>query len=259
MILPGRFAAFAPLIFALPDGPLARTDLMQPQFRLHHEPTRAGLLEIYYAPLDVVNTEAKIVLIGIAPGFAPMRLAYRSARRDLHDGLAPEEVLARAKRAASWVGQTRTNLVAMLDALGLPSMLDAPSGWSLFNTHAHLLHSSAACRYPVFVGGGNYSGYAPAFLKTPILRHYIENVLPEELNAIGGALIVLLGRSVADAIETLLPDVLQAKGRTVLRLPHPSAGPGQAQRQQMFAARLPELHAAVAAWHRAENGIETPF
>lgn len=249
MILGNRFEHYAPAIAALPPHrPLTKADLLLPQFRLHQETTRAGLLEIYYSPIDVVNAGAKVVLIGICPGFAPMQLAYQEARDCLLAGVAHAETQERAKRRAQWVGQTRVNLIAMLDALNVPDVVGVPSAAALFDTHAHLLHSSAAIRYPVFVNGGNYSGYAPDMLKTPILRYHIEHILPEELQHIGKALIILLGRSVSDTLQTLLMDKLRVHNRLVLSLPHPSAGPGNAQRKQMFLARLPEHKQAVAEW-----------
>ena len=255
MILGTRFEQFAPAIAALPGhAPLTKADLLLPQFCLHQETTRAGLLEIYYAPIDVVNPNARVVLIGICPGFAPMQLAYQEARDCLRAGMEHTEAQERAKRRAQWVGQTRVNLIAMLDALNVPDAIGAPSGAALFDTHTHLLHSSAAVRYPVFVNSDNYSGYAPELLKTSVLRHYIETTLKEELEHIGAALILLLGRSVSDALQTLLAGELQAHNRLVLSLPHPSAGPGNAQRRQTFADRLPETRQILQNWL-----VNTPF
>ena len=249
MLLNTNFAHYAPAIANLPDhAPLTKTDLLLPEFRLHQETTRAGLLEIYYSPIDVVNASAKVLLIGICPGFAPMQLAYQEARDCLRAGVEDEEAQERAKRRAQWVGQTRVNLIAMLEALNVPVIIGAPSGTALFETHTHLLHSSAAIRYPVFVDGGNYSGYTPDLLKTSILRQYIETTLAEELQHIGTALVLLLGRSVSDALQTLLPSELSAHNRLVLSLPHPSAGPGAQQRRQTFVARLPELRQNIQNW-----------
>ena len=249
MLLNTDLARYAPVIAELPNhAPLTKADLLRPQFRLHQEQTRAGLLEIYYSPIDVVNTGAKVVCIGICPGFAPMQLAYQEARDCLKAGIEYERIQERAKRRAQWVGQTRVNLITMLDALNVPEAIGAPDGAALFGTHTDLLHSSAAIRYPVFVDGGNYSGYAPDLLKTPVLRQYIETTLAEELQQIGTALILLLGRSVSDALQTLLVDELRAHNRLVLSLPHPSAGPGNAQRKQQFADRLPTLKPLVQEW-----------
>jgi hypothetical protein len=256
MILGNRFAQYAPAIAELPeDTPLAKADLLRPEFRLHREQTRNGLLEIYYSPIDVVNAQARVVLIGICPGFAPMQMAYAEAALCLQAGLPHDEAQERAKRRAQWVGQTRVNLIAMLNALDVPAHLGIPSASAsaLFDTHTHLLHSSAAVRYPVFVKGGNYSGYGPDFLKTPVLRRYIETTLPEELAHIGKALVILLGRSVSESLQALIGEQLHSHDRLVISAPHPSTGPGNAQRKQMFADRLPTLKPLVQEWFKTQN------
>ena len=251
-----QFAQFAPAIAALPGHvPLTKTDLLQPPFRLHQEQTKKGLLEIYYSPIDVVNAGARIVCIGICPGFAPMQIAYAQARRGLRASLPPDAIQEEAKRQAQWAGQTRVNLAAMLDALDAPARLGLASAASLFDSHAHLLHSSAAIRYPVFVDGLNYSGYGLDMYKTPVLRHYIETTLPEELACIGKALVVLLGRSVSETLHTLLGDQLRAHDRLVISLPHPSAGPGAQQRRQQFTEHLPRLKQTVQAWYADDHYV----
>ena len=251
MLAEAHFARFAPAIAALPDHvPLTKVDLLQSAFRLHQEATKKGLLEIYYSPIDVVNAQAKVVLIGICPGFAPMQLAYQEAARGLRAGLPYDVIQEQAKRRAQWVGQTRVNLAAMLDALDAPANLGIDGAASLFDTHTHLLHSSAAIRYPVFVDGLNYSGYGPDMLKTLALRRYIETTLPEELACIGKALVILLGRSVSEAVQAVVGAELHQHDRLVLSLPHPSAGPGAQQRKEQFAVRLPQLKQAVQAWYK---------
>lgn len=248
-----QFERFAPAIAALPDHiPLTKADLLQHSLRLHFEQTKKGLLEIYYSPIDVVNVEAQLVLIGICPGFAPMQLAYQEAARGLRDGLPHDIIQEQAKRRAQWVGQTRVNLATMLDALDVPAQMGVPSASALFDTHAHLLHSCAAIRYPVFVDCLNYSGYGPDMLKTPALRRYIETTLPETLSHIGKAVVVLLGRSVSEAVQAVINEELRRHDRLVLSLPHPSAGPGAQQRRQQFTDRLPDLKQTVQAWY--ENG-----
>ncbi len=245
-----QFERFAPAIASLPDHtPLTKADLLQPSLRLHSEQTKKGLLEIYYSPIDVVNAQAQLVLIGICPGFAPMQLAYQEAARGLRAGLPRDIIQEQAKRRAQWVGQTRVNLAAMLDALDVPAHLSVPSALALFDTHAHLLHSCAAIRYPVFVDGLNYSGYGPDMLKTPALRRYIETTLPETFQHIGKAVVVLLGRSVSEAVQAVIGEELRRHDRLVLSLPHPSAGPGAQQRRQQFTDRRPNLKQTVQAWY----------
>ena len=57
----GLFSRYAPYIAALPSRDfLTKDDLLVSTFLLHKE----NGLEIYYAPFDYVNQNAKIVLIG---------------------------------------------------------------------------------------------------------------------------------------------------------------------------------------------------
>src|SRR5215217_2021844 len=86
------FETFAPYIRALPDRQrLTKDDLLTPTFRRYQEEG----LEVYYAPFDYVNRDAKVAVVGITPGWAQKEIAYRSARDDLHAGLAHDEVLRR--------------------------------------------------------------------------------------------------------------------------------------------------------------------
>ena len=73
-----HFAQFAARIAALPDRErLTRDDLLVPDLLLHRE----GRLAIYYAPFDYINPLAKVVLVGISPGFRQMEIALRESRR----------------------------------------------------------------------------------------------------------------------------------------------------------------------------------
>ncbi len=214
---------YAHLIRALPDRErLEKSDLLVSEFRLHHD----SQLDVYYAPFDYVNETAKVLLLGITPGWTQMEIAYRNARQDLLDGLATLEVCQRSKKQASFAGSMRKNLIAMLDGLGLPLLLDIPSSESLFSEHRMLLHTSSAIRYPVFVHGRNYTGHSPRILDTPTLRGFVDNVLAEELRQAPQAVIIPLGKSVAAVLEYLADKGNIERGRCLLGFPHPSGANG---------------------------------
>src|SRR5713226_946243 len=161
------FDQFAESIRSLPDRiPFAKADLLTPQFRLHEE----GRVQIYYAPFDYVNENAKVVLVGITPGWTQMEIAYRFARRALLDGLLPVEVCRYAKQQASFAGSMRKNLISMLDRLDLPKFLGVPSCELLFSDYGSLSHTTSVIRYPVFVNDANYAGHVPDLLATACLR-----------------------------------------------------------------------------------------
>lgn len=98
--------------------------------------------------------------------------------------MSPSEVCAYAKREASFAGSMRKNLIDMLYGLELPKSLGIASSALLFSDYRYLLHTTPAIRYPVFVDGQNYNGYRPNFLKTPLPRRYVKEVLAAELRLI---------------------------------------------------------------------------
>ena len=94
-----------------------------------------------------------MVVVGITPGWAQMEVSLRQARVDLLGGRPLPEVAERAKYAASFAGSMRTNLVAMLDGIGVPGALGIGSAAALFAVHRTLLHPTSIVRYPVHLGG----------------------------------------------------------------------------------------------------------
>ncbi|MBI3757817.1 MAG: hypothetical protein HY267_07570 [Deltaproteobacteria bacterium] len=222
------FDRYALLIRALPSRErLEKADLLIPEFRLHHD----GQLDVYYAPVDYVNETAKVMLLGITPGWTQMEIAYRNVRHDLLDGLSTSEVCQRAKKQASFAGSMRKNLTAMLDGLGVPALLGIPSSESLFSEHRVLLHTSSAIRYPVFVHGRNYAGHSPQILDTPALRWFIDNLLVKELRQVPQAVIIPLGRSVSTVLEYLADKKSIERDRCLLGFPHPSGANGHRVRE----------------------------
>ncbi|MGA8900777.1 MAG: hypothetical protein WB528_14965, partial [Bradyrhizobium sp.] len=101
-------------------------------------------LDIAYAPFDHINTGADIVIVGITPGKQQMREAIDEARRAMMLGLSDAEVLARAKVYASFAGSMRTNLVKLMDAVGVNRLLGIASTASLWGEDSHRAHFTSA-------------------------------------------------------------------------------------------------------------------
>lgn len=242
------FGIFASYIAALPTRDiLTKDDLLVSTFLLHKEKE----IEIYYAPFDYVNEEAKIILMGITPGWTQMEIAYRCAQQGLQRGMDPSEICAYAKRQASFAGSMRKNLIEMLDGVELPKALGIASSALLFSEHRDLLHTTSAIRYPVFVGGRNYTGHKPHLLKTPVLRGYVREVLAEELKRTGSALIIPLGKSVSAALQMLIDEGLLISDRCLLEFPHPSGANGHRVRQ--YANRQAGFKSIVRAWFERQT------
>jgi hypothetical protein len=225
------FNDFTSSIYNLPMRErFSQSDLLIPDFLLAQE----GTLSIYYAPFDSVNENARIIIIGITPGWTQMEIAYRSAYHDFRAGIIPEEACRRAKQKASFAGSMRTNLITMLDSLGIQSRLGMQTSADLFGTRNELLHTTSVVRNPTFVNQKNYTGHMPRLLNVPILRNYVETILAGELNRLPSAIIVPLGRVVNDSLKYLCSiDVIDPK-RCLWGFPHPSGANGHRVKEFKF-------------------------
>ena len=70
----------------------------------------------------------------------------------------------------------RTNLIAMLDGIGLHEKLGIDSTRSLFAEHSELMSSTSAVIYPAFINGKNYTG-TPGPEAYPLLQAFVDQVL----------------------------------------------------------------------------------
>jgi hypothetical protein len=216
-------ARFAPDIAALPERSVySPSELLTPQFLLEQENT----LSVFYAPFDVVNTRARIAIVGITPGWQQMEISFRVARRALLRGAAPEEASWKAKLEASFAGTMRRNLIAMLNDLGLPKLLNIRSAGELFTSATELLHTTSVFRYPVFNGHRNYTGSSPMPSRSKLLMKHARKYFSTELKATSGAVIVPLGKTVGAMLQTLLTENGIPPDRVLLGFPHPSGANG---------------------------------
>jgi hypothetical protein len=183
---------------------------------------RAGPIVVSYAPFEHVQAGARVVIVGITPGEAQARNALLSARSDLSRGVPTAELLRRAKVHASFSGEPmRSNLIAMLDKVGLATHLGIETTQKLWAADSHLIHYTSALRYPVFLNGQNYSGQ-PSMIRTPFLSRFMRECLGEEARALNEAVWIPLGDKPATALKWLVDEGLLAGKQVLDGLPHPS-------------------------------------
>lgn len=194
-------------------------------------------LSVYYAPFDFVNEQAKIVIVGITPGFTQLKNAYLSLQKSTRAGLAIDQLLRNVKSDASFSGSMRQNLIDMLDHIGINKWLDIPSSADLFSSRADLLHSTSALKYPVFVNGANYNG-TPNMIKHEILSRYLVESLGQEVKALKDALFVPLGPKPSAALEYLANKGLVSRERILTGFLHPSAA--SQERVNYFLGKKPK-------------------
>jgi hypothetical protein len=196
---------------------------------------RAGTLSSHYIPFDYVNREARVVLVGISPGFVQWKNAVREAARQLRAGATDAQALRAAKLTGAFSGAIRPNLVALLDHAGLQRWLGIASCATLFGLDNHLMHVTAVLRQAVFVDGKNYNGASPNMLTTPLLQAQMLDYFAREAAALPDAVYVPLGPKVGLALDWLARRGVLDEGRILHGLPHPSGA--NAERIAYFLGR----------------------
>lgn len=187
----------------------------------------SGSLTAIYAPFDYVPPRARIAVVGITPGRVQAENALRAAGKALRDGKSIEQAAAFAKLEASFSGtQTRNNLVAMLDEVGLARKFGLNTCGGLFAPGSEQVHFTSALRYPVFLEGDNYRGN-PSMIRTPALRQMVESYLAEEVRALPDTLWLPLGPKPAEALAHLVRIGALKKELVLDGMPHPSGLNGE--------------------------------
>lgn len=235
------FDRFKEEIARLPER-LDPAHLLNERFNLY----RDKKLEVYYAPFDHIAPNAKLTAIGVTPGWFQMKAAFSEARRGISEGDEPDNVLRRAKYAASFSGPLRTNLVSMLDQLGVDEALGISSTMELFHGKSELFHPTSAVRYPVFVDGKNYTGSKPPLATNAVLVAYVETLLASELALVPDSIVLPLGKSVESALRHLIAVGEIEEDRCLFGFPHPSGA--NAHRVRQFEVNREHLASLVASW-----------
>jgi len=242
------FDRFRDAIAALPPKPcLEKADLLTERFRLFGD----GEIESYYAPFDYVNRAAKVVLVGVTPGWSQMERAFKTACNSLREGLADSEVLRLVKRTAGFAGPMRKLLVGMLDGIELQHHMRIASCSELFDSAFDSLHCTSAVSAPTFKNGANYTGQVPGLTKNPLLRRYVMEALGPELASIPDALIVPLGAAASSAVRLVIEQGVVLPERCLIGFPHPSGANGW--RGRLFAANREQMKEQVRCWFEMKS------
>ena len=237
------FRTFIPDIRRLPCGSeLSQKDLLTRHFRLYSQDG----LEIYYAPVGHVRRKAKIVLLGVTPGWSQMELSYRMARSLIERWQGTSRILSEIKRQVAFAGSMRRNLLRMLNELRLSQYFYIETSEVMFEENSNLFHTTSALRYPIFYRGNNYTGHAPKILSREIHRKMVERLLGQELCQEPTALIIPLGDAASLAVAYLVEGGIVDKKRCLFGFPHPSGA--NALRVKHFTERRIGLKRTLRRW-----------
>lgn len=183
-------------------------------------------IEIYYAPHnEYMNSEARIFIVGITPGFQQMSTAIAAARQGIEEGKSIQQIQYECKVAGRFSGVLRKNIISMLDEIGLNQNLQIVSCSELFGTQEQLLHTISLIPYSVFVKGKNYSGHTPKLIKNQLLMSYVyDNFLSEyeQLKEKERLVIIPLGSAVEEVLCLLMEEGLIQNNCVLKGFPHPS-------------------------------------
>ncbi|WP_164667273.1 uracil-DNA glycosylase family protein [Virgibacillus doumboii] len=236
---------FLPAIQSLgTDRPLTKQDLLTPSFLMDKE----NDITMYYAPHnEYINRDAKIVIVGITPGWNQMKTAFEQFVESHSSGKSLETCLKETKEAAGFAGSMRKNLVDMIDQCGIPDILGIKNSSASFGKDRNLLHTTSIIKYPVFLKGKNYTGHQPPIDRSPSLQHYAFKEFPEELaQIISPALVIPLGKSVEQSILRLVEENKLPNHTYLTGFPHPSGANGHRFRQ--FREHKKQLQEKVKTW-----------
>jgi hypothetical protein len=196
-----------------------------------------GRLSVFYSPTEWVNPQAKIVIIGITPGPTQAANALAEAQRQMRAGASVEDTLKNAKLIGGFSGELRTNLVDMLDHVGIPRWARITSSAELFGHRSDLVQLASVLPYPVFVDGNTPYKGSPKLQRSPLLRSLVlEHFLPS-IQANPQARLLAVGDVPFETLKWLAEQGHLDPKRILGNLPHPSGA--SAERIKYFLGRKP--------------------
>lgn len=216
----------------------------------------AGNVEMYYSPHnEYINSSAKVMLVGITPGWQQMEIAFRTAVQALKRQATYEAACQEAKVAARMAGVMRTNVIQMIQEIGLHQFLNVPNVEALFDPECMLLHTTSLIRYPILVKQQNYTGHQPAITQNNFLYEAVLGSFLPEWGQLDEPLVIPLGKSVEAVLRQLLEEKRIREKRILWGFPHPSGANGSRLKQfQQNKAdmqhRLSNLHITAPAYEK---------
>jgi hypothetical protein len=191
-------------------------------------------LKIYYCPHnDYINVNAKILMVGITPGFSQMSKAIATARKCLQENIPLKQIPYYCKIESRFHGTMRKNIISMLDELELNKAMNIRSCVSLFQEMSSLLDTTSVIPYAVFIGEKNYNGHNPKILDNSLLLKYTKICFYSQIKMFKDSLIIPLGKSVEEVLYSLINLGILDKRQCLMGFPHPSGANGHRLTQFM--------------------------
>lgn len=194
---------------------------------------------VVYAPFDHMPSHAALVIVGITPGITQAFNAIAAASTALRAGCDHTTASRAAKLTGSFSGPMRSNLIEMLDRVGLATLMGIESCDALFDPMQERTHFTSALRYPVLKNGKNYSG-GSEMLVAPILKGMVDRCLTDEARRLSSAIWLPLGKHPERILSYLCRRGTLDRAQVLDGLPHPSGA--NAERIAYFTGRKRRSH-----------------
>lgn len=132
---------------------------------------RSGKYELQYIPFEHVNTDAKLVIVGITPGTTQLNLAYAAAQLLLKKGLPESKIVWEVKKVGAFGGPSmKPNLLKMLRHFHFDKLLGIQDVESLWGKDAELLHSTSVVPHAAFRNRDMFNGSFSEVMASPLLK-----------------------------------------------------------------------------------------
>lgn len=206
-------------IKALSLDDLKKDNILKSDLLIHSD--QKGL-DVVYAPFEHINNKAKVVIVGITPGWTQLINSYRYVIENKNTN---NDILKiRAKRYASFSGTMRTRLIRWMDEIGVSNALGLDTCSIFFNdVDDETVHTSAVLRFPTFYKLNNYTGHNPKLLKTPYFIKKIENIFIPEMEIFSKSLIIPLGSAVQSVFSYIEEEKMKNFKYILSGFPHSSS------------------------------------
>ncbi|CAI8805087.1 DUF2088 domain-containing protein [Pseudomonas sp. IT-194MI4] len=187
-----------------------------------------------YIPFEHVNTDAKLVIVGITPGPNQLRLAYGEVQRLMTAGIPTTTLLHEVKKLGAFGGSAmRPNLLRYLRHFQFDKILRITDVESLWDENAGLFHGTSVIPHAAFTttpkGESMFAGSFGYLMASPLFRECFMDCFVSTLREINpDALYIGLGDCPEDALQWCVDNGYLQPRQVLGSFCHPSTSGGSA-------------------------------
>ena len=217
------FYRYAPLIEQHGGSAQGRVDM-----EVGREPKHT----LQYIPFEHVNSEARLVIVGITPGPSQIALAYTTAQSLLKSHRPIDEIMLEIKKIGAFGGASmRPNLVKILRHFRFDELLEIDDVESLWSENSSLLHSTSVVPHAAFrISHGKEKMFAGSFdevMRSSLLREcFMDCFVPSLMEIQSEAHYVGLGACPQAALRWCVKKDLLREEQVLGAFCHPSSSGG---------------------------------